>query len=106
MSEVPLYMIRAMAGAVAIFRISMKVCVATIWPLSEQGINSAQKRQRKIETERERDRERLIATPTLTPCVPPTEAIFEHDCRGTSLIRNTPLLGPYSRTIPRVLWWS
>ena len=26
--------------------------------------------------------------------------------RGTSLIRNTPLLGPYSRAIPRVLWWS
>ena len=26
--------------------------------------------------------------------------------RGTSLIRNTPLLGPYSRTIPRVVWWS
>ena len=26
--------------------------------------------------------------------------------RGTSLIINTPLLGPYSRTIPRVLWWS
>ena len=26
--------------------------------------------------------------------------------RGTSLIRNTPLLGPYSRTIPRVLWRS
>jgi hypothetical protein len=25
---------------------------------------------------------------------------------GTSLMRNTPLLGPYSRTIPRVLWWS
>ena len=25
--------------------------------------------------------------------------------RGTSLIRNTPLLRPYSRTIPRVLWW-
>ena len=25
-------------------------------------------------------------------------------CRGTLLIRNTPLLGPYSRTIPRVLW--
>ena len=24
--------------------------------------------------------------------------------RGTSLIRNTPLLEPYSRTIPRVLW--
>ena len=26
--------------------------------------------------------------------------------RGSSLIRNTPLLGPYSRTIPRVIWWS
>ena len=26
--------------------------------------------------------------------------------RGTSLIRNTPLLGPYSRTIPVVIWWS
>jgi hypothetical protein len=26
--------------------------------------------------------------------------------RGTSLIRNTPLLGPYSRTLPRVIWWS
>ena len=26
--------------------------------------------------------------------------------RGTSFIRNTPLLGTYSRNIPRVLWWS
>ena len=26
--------------------------------------------------------------------------------RGTSLIRNTPLLGPYCRSIPRFLWWS
>ena len=26
--------------------------------------------------------------------------------RSTSPLRNTPLLGPYSRTIPRVLWWS
>ena len=26
--------------------------------------------------------------------------------RGTLLIRNTPLLGPCSRTIPRALWWS
>ena len=25
---------------------------------------------------------------------------------GTSIIRNTPLLGPYSRTMPRVLWGS
>ena len=27
-------------------------------------------------------------------------------CRGTSLIRNTPLLGPYSGPITRVVWWS
>ena len=26
--------------------------------------------------------------------------------RVTSLIRNTPMLGPDSGTIPRVLWWS
>ena len=26
--------------------------------------------------------------------------------RGIALIRNTPLLGPYGRTIPRVIWWS
>ena len=25
--------------------------------------------------------------------------------RGTSLIRNCASLGPYSRTIPRALWW-
>ena len=26
--------------------------------------------------------------------------------RGTSLIEITPLSGPYSRTPPRVIWWS
>ena len=26
--------------------------------------------------------------------------------RGTSLVRNNPLLGSYSRTLPKVLWWS
>ena len=26
--------------------------------------------------------------------------------RGTSLIRNSAPLGPYSRTMPRPLWWS
>ena len=26
--------------------------------------------------------------------------------RGTSLIRNSACLGPYSRTMPRALWWS
>ena len=28
------------------------------------------------------------------------------DYRGTSLIRNNPLLGPYSRLMPRALWWG
>ena len=29
-----------------------------------------------------------------------------HECyRGTSLIRNSPPLGPYSRPMPRNLWW-
>jgi len=26
--------------------------------------------------------------------------------RGTSLTRNSAPLGPYSRTMPRALWWS
>jgi len=26
--------------------------------------------------------------------------------RGTSLIRNNPPVGPYSRPMPRALWWS
>ena len=26
--------------------------------------------------------------------------------RGTSLIRNRRPLGPYSRTMPRAIWWS
>ena len=26
--------------------------------------------------------------------------------RGTSLKRNRPPLGPYSRPMPRALWWS
>ena len=26
--------------------------------------------------------------------------------RGTSLIRNSLPLGPYSRPVPRALWWS
>ena len=26
--------------------------------------------------------------------------------RGTSLVRNNPSLGPYSRIVSRALWWS
>ena len=32
------------------------------------------------------------------------ESEFDVTYRGTSLMRNTLFLGPYSRTIPRVLW--
>jgi hypothetical protein len=41
--------------------------------------------------------------------VDPVSASLQHfrdqDYRGTSLIRNSPLLEPYSRTVSRVLWW-
>ena len=41
----------------------------------------------------------------------PNQVITEPDCkdaehRGTSLIRNSTPLRPYSRTMPRALWWS
>ena len=40
----------------------------------------------------------------LTPCSRPNLALrWSH--RGTSLIRDIPLLGPYTRTIHRVRWW-
>ena len=32
--------------------------------------------------------------------------MFAARYRGTSLIRNHPLVGPYGRTMPRVLGWS
>ena len=31
--------------------------------------------------------------------------VFTTTYRGTSLIRNSPFVGPYSRTMPRALWW-
>ena len=37
-------------------------------------------------------------------CFTPT-AVY-NTYRGTSLIRNSPPLGPYSRPMPRALWWS
>ena len=41
------------------------------------------------------------------PTPPRPRSIFTQELyRGTSLIRTPPLLGPYSRTMPRVLWWS
>ena len=33
-------------------------------------------------------------------------ATFQEGYRGTSHIRNNPPLGPYSRLMPRALWWS
>ena len=32
--------------------------------------------------------------------------VSDFECGSTSLITPPPLLGPYSRTIPRVIWWS
>ena len=34
------------------------------------------------------------------------EGEVERDYRGTSLMRKRTPLGPYSRTMPRALWWS
>ena len=34
----------------------------------------------------------------------PVPAGWQATCRGTSLIRNSAPLGPYSRTMPRALW--
>jgi len=33
-------------------------------------------------------------------------ASVQRKCRGTSLIRNSTPIGPYSKTRPRALWWS
>ena len=42
---------------------------------------------------------------TTITCTPdPRHLSALHD-RGTPFIKNTPLLGPYSRTLPRVLCW-
>ena len=41
-------------------------------------------------------------------CLPPSErchGVFSARYRGTSLIRNTPPVGPYSRPRPGALWW-
>ena len=43
-------------------------------------------------------------TAHIPPC--PARGRLPGGYRGTSLIRNTLLLGPFSRTLPRVLWWS
>ena len=39
---------------------------------------------------------------TLKRCV---QILGVLNCRGTSLIRNSEPLGPYSRTMRRALWW-
>ena len=44
-------------------------------------------------------------TTTHQPSNTPTTSGW-HRYRGTSLIRNHAPLGPYSRTMPRALWWS
>jgi len=34
------------------------------------------------------------------------DAMNTENYKGTSIIRNGPLLGPYSRAMLRILWWS
>jgi len=53
--------------------------------------------ERERQGDRENGREMRVAV-TATPSVTPSY-------RGTSLIRNSALLGPYSRTMHRALWW-
>ena len=36
----------------------------------------------------------------------PLKCVQRRVYRGTSLIRKHPFLGPYSRAMPRALWWS
>ena len=31
--------------------------------------------------------------------------VIHRGCRGTSLIRNNPLLGPCCKTMSRAIWW-
>ena len=49
-----------------------------------------------------------VQLPTACPphAAPPLACLGSRVYRGTSLISNTPLLRPYRRTIPRVIWWS
>ena len=38
-------------------------------------------------------------------CASCSASAGKHVYRGTSLIKNSALLGPYSRTMHRALWW-
>jgi len=49
---------------------------------------------------------RIVATTRLLARGGPFPDQRPHTFRGTSLIINTVFQGPYSRTTPRVLWWS
>ena len=40
------------------------------------------------------------------PLDPREVRVLVREYRGTSLIRNSVPLGPYSRNVPRALWWS
>ena len=40
------------------------------------------------------------------PVVAAHEVATEHNYKGISLIKDSLPLGPYSRIMPRVLWWS
>ena len=62
----------------------------------ERERESERERERARERERERERETGSAM---------NECACRHRYRGTSHIRNSAPIGPYSRTMPRALWW-
>ena len=70
----------------------------------EGGRETDRQTERKKEGECEKEREtssRVMDIPMRSKPIR-TSSLY----RGTSLIRNTPRVGPYNRTLPRVLWWS
>jgi len=83
-------------------------------------------RERQRQTERETERQRVHEQSVIRKTVFRARAVPDWVCpfpgkegirtpvsfrtrnvhRGTSLIRNRTHLGPYSRPMPRALWWS
>ena len=49
-------------------------------------------------------RARMVPSAKLRAYADPTKTATTY--RGTSLMRNSAPLGPYSRKMPRALWWS
>ena len=82
----------------------MRLLVTALTPLRRE-------RERESERERERERERsrkvwVHGTCTAVRGKARLETALRQAYRGTSLTRNSALLGPYCRTLPRALGGS